>query len=246
MAEESTTAWLSKLDPRTDALYVTMDEDTMDVKDLVVSSRAKRGTFIRSNEAWFRVPDNDEETLNDVAIQTVSPDIVDVFDDNEKNEKTMSFEEAQKFFVEMPEEKAAPEGVAPVTAAAEDKCPPATQDIALNLKNRENAIKTALYGPLNPAEPNEEFWQVKATRWSVTIEEAKKSLCANCAVFVTTSKMKDCIASGLEQGDSGSQNAWDAIDAAELGYCEAFDFKCAASRTCDAWVAGGPITDNVQ
>jgi hypothetical protein len=27
-----------------------------------------------------------------------------------------------------------------------------------------------------------------------------------------------------------------------LGYCEAFDFKCAASRTCDAWVVGGPIT----
>jgi hypothetical protein len=21
-----------------------------------------------------------------------------------------------------------------------------------------------------------------------------------------------------------------------LGYCEIFDFKCAASRTCDAWV----------
>jgi hypothetical protein len=25
-----------------------------------------------------------------------------------------------------------------------------------------------------------------------------------------------------------------------LGYCEIFDFKCAASRTCDAWVVGGP------
>jgi hypothetical protein len=27
-----------------------------------------------------------------------------------------------------------------------------------------------------------------------------------------------------------------------LGYCEIFDFKCAASRTCDAWVVGGPNT----
>jgi hypothetical protein len=29
---------------------------------------------------------------------------------------------------------------------------------------------------------------------------------------------------------------------ADLGYCEIFDFKCAASRTCDAWVVGGPNT----
>jgi hypothetical protein len=28
------------------------------------------------------------------------------------------------------------------------------------------------------------------------------------------------------------------IEAGDLGYCEIFDFKCAASRTCDAWVAG--------
>jgi hypothetical protein len=29
------------------------------------------------------------------------------------------------------------------------------------------------------------------------------------------------------------------IDAGDLGYCEIFDFKCASSRTCSAWVAGG-------
>jgi hypothetical protein len=27
------------------------------------------------------------------------------------------------------------------------------------------------------------------------------------------------------------------IDAGDLGYCEIFDFKCAASRTCRAWIA---------
>jgi hypothetical protein len=26
-----------------------------------------------------------------------------------------------------------------------------------------------------------------------------------------------------------------------MGYCEALDFKCAASRTCNAWAVGGPI-----
>jgi cellobiose-specific phosphotransferase system component IIA len=130
-----------------------------------------------------------------------------------------------------------------ITAAGEEACPPATQDIPINLANREKAIQDAAYGPLNPEEPNDEFWAEKAKRWSVEPEEAKKSLCGNCVMFITTSKMKDCIAQGIEQGGSGEGNAWDAIDAAELGYCEAFDFKCASSRTCNAWVTGGPITD---
>lgn len=130
-----------------------------------------------------------------------------------------------------------------VAALDDDSCPPATQDIAINLENREKAIKTAGYGPLNPKEPNTPFWTEKANRWGVTIAEAKKSVCGNCVMFIRTPKMLDCIESGLEAGDSSQQNAWDAIDTAELGYCEAFDFKCAASRTCSAWVVGGPITE---
>jgi len=128
-----------------------------------------------------------------------------------------------------------------VTAAA--SCPPATQDIALNLKNRKNAIDTAMYGPLNPEEPNDEYWNALAGEWRVDVDTAKKQRCGNCAVFVVTTDMKNCIAQGLEQGGSGQTDAWDAIDTAELGYCEAFDFKCAASRTCRAWVTGGPIDD---
>ena len=46
--------------------------------------------------------------------------------------------------------------------------------------------------------------------------------------------MLDCIAQGI--GDEG--DPWAMIKAGDLGYCEIFDFKCAASRTCDAWVAG--------
>jgi starvation-inducible DNA-binding protein len=142
-----------------------------------------------------------------------------------------------------------PDGVvdpskAPVTAAASEPCPPATQDIALNLENRQKAIDTAAYGPLNPKDLNSEFWQDKADRWNVDVAEAKKSVCGNCVFFIRTPKMLDCISNGLEAGDSGKENAWDAIDQAELGYCEAFDFKCAASRTCNAWAVGGPITDD--
>jgi hypothetical protein len=135
-----------------------------------------------------------------------------------------------------------PEGTTAVTAAA-TQCPPATQDIALNLKNRKNAIDTAMYGPLNPEEPNEEYWQTLANEWKVDVETAKKQRCGNCAVFVVTTDMKNCISQGLT-GENQSDE-FDAIDAAgELGYCEAFDFKCAAARTCRAWVAGGPVDDN--
>jgi len=134
-----------------------------------------------------------------------------------------------------------PESV--VTAAASEFCPPATQDIGLNLKNRKNAIDTAMYGPLNPDEPNDEYWQALATEWNVDVKTAKQQRCGNCAVFITTTDMKNCISQGLTGKDSSDE--FDAIDeAGELGYCEAFDFKCASARTCRAWVSGGPIDDS--
>jgi hypothetical protein len=134
-----------------------------------------------------------------------------------------------------------------LTAAVDpDTCPPATQDIILNIKNRQNAIDNVGYGPLNPEEPNDEFWQGKADRWNVTIEDAKTSRCGNCAVFIKTSRMLDCIATGLQQGDKNVEDSYDVVAAGDLGYCEALDFKCAAARTCDAWVAGGPVTDETR
>jgi hypothetical protein len=132
-----------------------------------------------------------------------------------------------------------PEAV--VAAAA--KCPVPTQDIALNLANRQKAIDGAGYGPLNPNEPNVEFWREKADRWSIAYSEAKRSICGNCAAFIKTPSMLDCIASGLSSGGTDESGGWDTIEAGELGYCEAFDFKCAASRTCDAWIVGGPVTE---
>lgn len=119
------------------------------------------------------------------------------------------------------------------------ECPPETQDIALNLKNRQHAIEVAHYGPQNPNEPNDEYWKAKAEQFhSGDVEAAKQSLCGNCAFFDKTQKILDCIAKGI-----GGEDAWDTIDAGQIALCTAFDFKCAASRTCDAWVIGGPITD---
>jgi hypothetical protein len=128
------------------------------------------------------------------------------------------------------------------TAASESigACPPATRDIGTNLKNRKNAIDTASYGPLNPAEPNDEYWQKLADEWGVGVDEAKKQRCGNCAAFIRTPEMISCIESGL--GNETGNEAMDVIDAGELGYCEAFDFKCASARTCRAWITGGPIT----
>ena len=145
-------------------------------------------------------------------------------------------EEAQPSVTSSYPGTAASGSIAPALLAAEG-CPDATQNIAVNLKGRQNAINTAHYGPLNPNEPNEPYWKAKADMFGSSIEEAKKALCGNCSFFVQTPQILDCIAGGIND-----TNEWDTIDAGDLGYCEAFNFKCAASRTCDAWVVGGPIT----
>ena len=117
------------------------------------------------------------------------------------------------------------------------QCPPATQDIKTNLENRQKAIDVANYGPLNPNEPNEDYWKAKADKFhSGDLEAAKNARCGNCTFFDIKPQTLECIAKGI-----GGEDAWDSIEAGKLGYCEAFDFKCAAARTCDAWVVGGPI-----
>jgi hypothetical protein len=123
-------------------------------------------------------------------------------------------------------------------------CPEATVDIELNLTNRQEAIEQANYGPLNPKEPNEEYWQAKADKFNTTIKDAKSATCGNCGFFVQTKPMLACIAAGIGEGTLA--DPYDAIQAGGLGYCEAFDFKCAAARTCDAWISGGPILEEEE
>ena len=122
------------------------------------------------------------------------------------------------------------------------KCPPATQNIFLNMENRQKCIDGARYGPMVPKRPNPVFWKEKADMWNTTVEEAMQARCANCAAFIQTNEMLKCIQQGLcnEPGAEGEQ----IQESADLGYCEIFDFKCAGDRTCDAWVTGGPITED--
>jgi hypothetical protein len=119
-------------------------------------------------------------------------------------------------------------------------CPPATQDIKVNIRNRQKAIDEANYGPLNPKLPNNKYWSRKAAQFKDSVEAAKSARCSNCAAFIQTPEMMSCIEKGL--GDEPGNVADKVINKAGLGFCEIYDFKCAGDRTCDAWVVGGPIT----
>jgi hypothetical protein len=123
------------------------------------------------------------------------------------------------------------------------ECPAATQDIGLNLINRKICVDKANYGPANPQLDNPEFWQKKADLFKTTIDETKTMRCSNCAAFIVKNKMRQCIEKGICEEDMNE--AGKIVDLAKLGYCELFDFKCAGDRTCDAWITGGPLTDEV-
>ena len=110
-------------------------------------------------------------------------------------------------------------------------CPRATQDLKLNTKNRNSAIKAdhIKYGPLNVDEPGD-YWKDLAEHWDTTEEAAKKSLCGNCVAFDISPSMEECMP-GEVSDDSG-----------KLGYCWMHHFKCHSARSCTTWAKGGPIT----
>jgi hypothetical protein len=126
--------------------------------------------------------------------------------------------------------------------AVEKGCPRATFDIDLNLKNRQTAIDEYTYGPANPDKPGS-YWKDMSKVFKVDEATAKSMMCGNCAAFDVTTKTLDCIATGIGD-DEGTEDPFDVIKAGKLGYCRMLKFKCAAARTCDAWVVGGPITDD--
>ena len=89
-------------------------------------------------------------------------------------------------------------------------CPVATGDVSVNLDNRQKAIDKANYGPMNPNEANMDYWREISKVWRNSPEQAKKSRCGNCAAFIQTTKMLDCIESGLKAGDT-EQDAWERL-----------------------------------
>ena len=122
------------------------------------------------------------------------------------------------------------------------ECPIVCSDIQLNLKNRDWAFANVGYGPANPDSP-EDFWQIRAKEWATSPKNAQTMKCGNCSAFIQTPEMMKCIVDGIQGEESDDETyANEVVDSAELGYCELFEFKCAADRTCSAWLVGGPIT----
>ena len=128
-----------------------------------------------------------------------------------------------------------------IVEAANKGCPIATQDVDVNLKNRQTAIDDYFYGPANPDKPGN-YWKDYAKRWKIDLATAKTMQCNNCAAFDVSDKMWACIESGI-QGDEKDADAMATIHKADLGYCNFLHFKCAGTRSCTAWVSGGAIDD---
>tara|TARA_B100001173_G_C15668627_1_gene412644 strand:+ start:87 stop:506 length:420 start_codon:yes stop_codon:yes gene_type:complete len=120
-------------------------------------------------------------------------------------------------------------------------CPKATLDIKENIKNRDWTIKNYGYGPLNPDYPDEGFWEKKAELWNSDVDTVMTAKCGNCAAFDQTEKIISCMIEGINE--TKLADPYEVQQHANLGYCQLFKFKCAATRTCDAWLHGGPIID---
>jgi hypothetical protein len=120
-----------------------------------------------------------------------------------------------------------------VGAVKDYVCPPATQDLELNTKNRDASIKAEhiKYGPLNVDEPGD-YWKDIAEYWNTTEEAAKKSNCGVCTAFDISPRMDECMP-GVTSDDDG-----------RLGYCWMHHFKCHSARSCRTWAKGGPITED--
>ena len=115
-------------------------------------------------------------------------------------------------------------------------CPPATQDLELNTKNRNSAIKTDYirYGPLNLSD--EKYYEDAAEHWNTDVATAKQSKCSNCVAFDISPRMLDCMPGPVSQ-DIEDEDGY-------LGYCWMHHFKCHSARTCFTWAAGGPIDED--
>ena len=70
----------------------------------------------------------------------------------------------------------------------EETCPVATQDIHVNVVNRQHAIDEYNYGPANPAEP-EDYWQKSADIWGIEVDTAKTIRCVSVFLLVLKGNM---------------------------------------------------------
>ena len=131
----------------------------------------------------------------------------------------------------------------------EDKLPAQLLYTEVNVANHLLAIKYEALGPLDPREPNPEFWAAKVEKWQVLEGEARTRLCMNCAHYDNSPEIVEYM-----------QNTWTPIKLQELpidpapvdipgdlsACCTRWTITCTAMRTCDAWEAPWLDEDNAN
>ena len=148
------------------------------------------------------------------------------------------------------------------------ECPPATQNVDINTENRNATRDDHDYGPMNPLEPSDGYWDLYANKWpGATMEEAMGMRCANCIAFDISPRMRNCMPISQEQylDDDMEEETLDPMDIADMamidktakdfpgfpddeyvgfGYCWMHHFKCHSARSCDTWAGGGPLSED--
>ena len=126
-------------------------------------------------------------------------------------------------------------------------CPPSLQSNKVNIKNHLYTMENHGLGPVDPREPNNEFWKEKAMHWLTTERLARGRLCANCEYYINTSDILSCIANGpaydFKTSDVPTTPKLADVEEHPVAWCKKFDITCSPTRTCNEQEMGGPIDD---
>ena len=126
--------------------------------------------------------------------------------------------------------------------AGEKVVPPVLKNKALSIKNHRICIAKAELGPANPKAPEMYFWIKKTATWNVSESAAREMLCSNCGHYWKTKFIDDCMKKYEQPTPPEVDPSW--VDTGDAGgYCDEWEIPCTASRTCNTWEPGGPITD---
>lgn len=128
-----------------------------------------------------------------------------------------------------------------ISESSDMECPEVLKDKEMSIKNHRICITKANLGPANPRAPETIYWIIKSTKWNVSERAAREMLCSNCGHYWKTKFIDDCMKKYEQVTPPEVDPEW--VDTGDAGgYCDEWDIPCTASRTCDTWEPGGPIT----
>ena len=121
-----------------------------------------------------------------------------------------------------------------------DYCPLSLQNNKVNIKNHKSTIAEHGLGPVDPTQPNDEFWADKGNKWGCSGNDARGRLCANCEHYIQTTEIQDCIDNGPTKDFKTSMvdPSLKDIESKPVAWCNLYDITCSPVRTCDS-----PIDD---